>query len=449
MPEPEVIVAFCAWRGLEMETHRSTRPVEASDRYKVIYNWNDSLIPRSRSVAASAFLRKFKDAQVLFFIDSDIEFTMEHLNKVADLAIEKKSIAGGVYPVRRQMEPWPAIRTLPSTGDILFGPGGSPMKVAYVSTGFMAIHRSVLEDMAKILPWCVRGPGDGIWPFFTCGSYKHDNGDWEYLSEDWMFCQWALNTGRNVWMDSSVCVGHIGTFVYRMEDAAGFGSCEQDRFMVVEDLADYMGKEPMELAGSLLKNPAKKQLADAWEKASPQTSEEVDTYYKSQESYIYDLAWFNVRPTYWTQVRPLLKLGGRVADFGGGIGSLAMALGRRGCEVAYIDLPSPQRTFAEWRFAKHDYLISVHDSLDSVGEADSIVSTDTIEHIHPDVLPDIAEKMFKALRSGGQAYTINKFSDSGSEPQHFTDADKFKNAMHEAGFEGGPMIWTKPALVGD
>ena len=86
----------------------------------------------------------------------------------------------------------------------------------------------------------------------------------------------------------------------------------------------------MELAGSLLKNPAKQQLADAWVKTDPQTPDEVDTYYKSQESYIYDLAWFNIRPTYWTQVRPLLKLGGRVVDFGGGIGSLSMALGLLG-----------------------------------------------------------------------------------------------------------------------
>jgi len=186
-------------------------------------------------------------------------------------------------------------------------------------------------------------------------------------------------------------------------------------------------------------------LADEWRRRNPQTPTEVDQYYREQEAYIADLAWFNLQPSYWVQNQPLLCVRGYVADFGGGIGSLALALAWMGCKVAYVDLVSPQREFAEWRFKRHDLPITVHESLIELHDLDAIVSTDTIEHLHPAVLPTIARQMWDALKIKGEVRTISKFGANDIWPMHYDSEELFEKAMKDVGFTGGPVIWMKNA----
>lgn len=669
----EVPIVVIAWRTVEVDTARCLQEAEQTGRYNVVFSHNDALVSRSRSLALSRFLRG-SDSDVMLFVDTDIVFSTTDVDRVVALAREKKSIAGGAYSVRRAHEAWPAIRFKPGTPKVTFGPRGEPIVVDYVSGGFMAIHKDVLQKLSETMPLCTAGSSSRQPLWFFCQPFAHKYGEeWEPLSEDWALCQRAQDAGFEIWLDTRVALGHLGVKLYKLSQMQDFGPTEiergdlvtdvtkffkmkpeaviakgsssrprdklnkkwertnpknqaevdellnaeetiwddfyhytkvdkwsgldsalrctgrvgilhdplgcltlaltrrralaypirtskaqekfmewrfrvhntgrkifpslsdvptkmdfivgveyvehqhpdsypefaeqvhnalvpggqlllfgnwapegdsrvfaggreafsgamlnagmtarsgrwvkkteaeatdghdQDRLMVVDDLATYTGKKTAEVSEHLLLgNPAKQTLADAWREANPETPAEVDDYYKAQEAYIYDLAWFNAHPSYWAQNRSLLELSGRIVDFGGGIGTLSIALGRRGCEVAYVDLPSPQRTFAEWRFARQDYPISVHDSLDTVGEVDAIVATDTMEHIHPDALPSLAGKMFDALRDGGRAYTINKFFDSGDEPMHYASGGKFEESMRGAGFGGGPTTWTKP-----
>jgi len=212
---------------------------------------------------------------------------------------------------------------------------------------------------------------------------------------------------------------------------------------IIEDLAAYTGVSVDQAVQRLVKSQAQKELADAWRKANPQLPEEVDQYYRSQDAYIDDLTWFNAQPNYWLQNTKLLEVEGYVADFGGGIGSLAMALSSIDCRVAYIDLPSPQRSFAEWRFQEHELPISVHESLNELKDLDAIVSTDTIEHLHPDTLPAVAQQMWDALKPNGQVRTINKFGKNDTWPMHYDSEELFDKAMRDTGFTGGPVIWMK------
>jgi len=212
---------------------------------------------------------------------------------------------------------------------------------------------------------------------------------------------------------------------------------------VIEDLAVYTGVSVDQAVQRLVKSQAQKVLADAWRKANPQVPEEVDQYYRSQDAYIDDLAWFNGQPSYWLQNMKLLDVEGYVADFGGGIGSLAMALSSIGCRVAYIDLPSPQRCFAEWRFKQHGLPVGVHESLSELKDLDAIVSTDTIEHLHPDILLAVAQQMWDGLKPKGQVKTINKFGKHDTWPMHYDSKELFDKAMGDTGFTGGPVIWWK------
>ena len=208
-----------------------------------------------------------------------------------------------------------------------------------------------------------------------------------------------------------------------------------------EDYRAYFGLPEL----GVLRQNGQKILADEWRRLNPQTPGAVDAYYQNQDAYIEDLAWFNSQPAYWYQNLPLLEVQGRVADFGAGIGSLAIALHKLGCEAGYIDLPSPQRSFAEWRFKRHELPIGAYTSLTELHALDAIVSTDTVEHLHPDILPEIARQMWDALIPGGEVRTINKFGKSDIWPMHYESETLFTKAMAQAGFFGGPVIWRKDA----
>lgn len=175
-------------------------------------------------------------------------------------------------------------------------------------------------------------------------------------------------------------------------------------------------------------------LIQEWNRRNPQTAADVDAFYKEQEAYVEDLVCFNVQTWYWRDIESVLRKWGRVADFGGGIGSLAMVWAWQGNEVHYIDLPSPQRTFAEWRFKRHELPISVHDSLEGLRDLDVIASIDTIEHLHPDTYMDVARQMRQALKHGGQLLILAKFGTDERWPMHYDSREPFYEALREAGF---------------
>lgn len=215
--------------------------------------------------------------------------------------------------------------------------------------------------------------------------------------------------------------------------------------IIRQDYAGYAGR-PLEGIHQYLDRFSSQQiLAEAWNESNPKTPAAVNKYYQTQEAYVEDLAWFNTRPYFWKDIWPMLQLWPHVADFGGGIGSLALALAWIGNDVAYIDLPSPQREFAEWRFKKHyPAKISVHDSLKGLQNLDAVVATDTIEHLHPKTLPKVARQMWDALKPHGRVLTMSKFGKSDTWPMHYDTEDLFYEAMREAGFYfDGPQSWIK------
>ena len=451
--KPTALLAVCIYRYLEPSTMVCIEKAVATGRYVLLRYYNDALICRARSMAASDFLRQYRKLDVLVFVDADMVFTPEDLDRVVALARQKKAVAGGGYPIRRAQEGWPAVRLLDGDAEPLtFGPEQPPRKVRYAGTGFLAIHRRVLEKLVKAQPFCTASVTTGFWPIFQPFPFQHPNGEWEYLGEDWAFSQRVYQAGLECWMDMSLDIGHMGSYQYRLADVAQRLDNDDERKLVLRDLAAYWEKPLAEVILTLQnsENP-NETIAKAWRERVPETPEEVDQFYGGQEAYIADLVLWNTSPQFWHDITVLLRCRGRVADFGGGIGSLALALARRGAKVFYVDLPSPQRSFAEWRFKQHAGWageIGVHTSLGELEKLDVIVSNDTMEHLHPETLPLYAKQMFDALRPGGQVRAVNRFGNHAGQPMHYDSGDMFMEAMKGAGFEGGPVVWAKPAVPG-
>lgn len=453
--QKKAVLGVCAWRFIEPDTNRCLISALLTGRYIAMEQWNDAAIDRARGCAATEFLRHTSpdDTDVLVFIDSDMIFSLEDLDKIVSLARDKVGIAIGAYPVRRGDAPWLALVPLEGNAVLSFNAESPPIEVKYGATGFMAIHREVLKAVADTMPLCT-GAGAPFWPVFL-PLIVDENGTNHYLSEDWSFCHRARDLGFPVWLDQTVKLGHIGNYVYSVKDLMQAQDTSSDREAVVGDLAGYLEKDPWEVV-SLLRDenmvPIWDKRAAVWRKMDPDGPDSVSAYYRRDDiDSVLDLAQLNSQPAYWQSAASLLRCSGKVVDFGGGIGSITLALARRGVAVTYVDLPSPQRTFAEWRFKKHGFAsVQVASNLEGLADQDYVVSIDTIEHIHPKALPKLAKQLYAVLREGGECLTINDFgrgSNSGL-PMHYDTEAEFGAAMADAGFTGGPRHWLKPYRTG-
>lgn len=440
--EHKAVIAVCAWRQVEVATALCLHQADEAG-YDVHYHWNDALISRARSTVATTFLQEWLQYDLLVFIDTDITFTLDTLKKVCDLALEHQAVAVSPYAIRRGKHPWLAFRQLDGGEPVRVGRGTQPIPIKYGATGFMAIPRSVLERMAETLTYCPDMCGQGAqYPFFMPFVQQQPQGYPEPLSEDWAFCQRVQDLGMEVWLQSDTSVGHLGVYEFSLSDVLKDSSFQTEKGLAIEDLAEYwsmQGKTLEKVDGGA----AQIELAEAWRTANPQTPEDVDRFYQEQDAYITDLVSFNSQNEYWREMGTLLMVTGEVADFGGGIGSLCIALANRGCRVHYIDLPSPQRSFAEWRFVKHRLPIHVCSALNGLAGLDAIVTADTIEHLHPETLPEFARQFYEALKPGGQVRSITRFGKSDLWPMHYDTGKEFTEAMHGVGFVGGPHIWVK------
>lgn len=110
-----------------------------------------------RNVVVNKFMRM--DADVLVFIDSDISFHPRDVYQLADLCTEDDPVVGGWYendyaehgrrPVAMQ---WEATDSYPrltpvASPDSAWIANPIPRPVDIIGTGFMAIHRSLLDAM--------------------------------------------------------------------------------------------------------------------------------------------------------------------------------------------------------------------------------------------------------------------------------------------------------------
>ncbi len=215
---------------------------------KFFYLFNESLITRARNYLVDEFLRS--PYTHLMFIDSDINFNPQDVLALASLVGEEKPIIGAPYP--KKCIAWEKVRNAVDagladenptilekfTGDFVFNPTAGttqirvdePTEVLEVGTGFVMIAREVFEKFREEYPQFSYKPDHNRSEHFDGKRYIHAffdtvidnelyagkgaNGSDRYLSEDYMFCQWARKLGFKTWLCPWMEVNHVGTYVF-------------------------------------------------------------------------------------------------------------------------------------------------------------------------------------------------------------------------------------------
>jgi hypothetical protein len=209
--------------------------------FRFQYLFNESLITRARNYLCDDFLRS--DCTHLMFIDSDIGFNADDVLMLSALSTNNsdKHVICGPYP--KKSISWEKISRAVDlgladdnpnnlekyVGDYVFNPThdtteiriDEPVEVMEGGTGFMLIQREALIQYRDAYPEFSYKP-DHV-------RSKHFNGDREihaffdtvidpdtkrYLSEDYMFCQWAHKIGLKIWLCPWMELTHTGTYTF-------------------------------------------------------------------------------------------------------------------------------------------------------------------------------------------------------------------------------------------
>lgn len=218
------------------------------------YLFNESLITRARNYCADEFLRH-EGYTHLMFIDSDIGFNPQDVLSLAAIADPEsdKDILCGPYP--KKTISWEKIKLAVDkgfadnnpqdlarfVGDYVFNPvqGATeiaieePVEVMEGGTGFMMIQRKTFEKYAEAYPELMYLPDhvrsenfDGTREIMCFFDALIDPKSKRYLSEDYMFCQWAREIGLKVWFCPWMQLTHMGSYTFggSLADIAAIGA---------------------------------------------------------------------------------------------------------------------------------------------------------------------------------------------------------------------------------
>jgi hypothetical protein len=219
---------------------------------KFYYLFNESLITRARNYCCDEFMRS--DSTHMIFIDSDIGFdARDVLSMMAlmDHEDEKSKYDIMCAPYPKKCIAWEKIKAAVDqgkadedpqnldnyVGDYVFNPVpgtdriqlDEPAEVLEGGTGFMMFTKKILQKY-KDAYWndSVNSPGgfryrpdhvrtkefDGKSEIMMYFQALIDPETRRYLSEDYMFCQWARKIDLKIWLCPWMKLQHVGTHVF-------------------------------------------------------------------------------------------------------------------------------------------------------------------------------------------------------------------------------------------
>lgn len=202
---PRASVLLCAYRGVSIQTMKPLLTLAGSG-WRIQPKWGDALISRIRSKIVTEWWARTAD-DVFLMLDDDIVFKPADADRIVAQARETRSIVCAAYPVRDGT--YLAVRTGDGTEPAI-GPGLPLKEIEYGSTGFMAVHRSVIDKLVPTLLLCHESEPWAFRPFFM--PMLVPMGDvTAYLSEDWAFCERARQVGCEIWLDPTIELQHLST----------------------------------------------------------------------------------------------------------------------------------------------------------------------------------------------------------------------------------------------
>lgn len=167
-------------------------------------------IDQARAVLVSRALKH--GADVVVFIDHDIVFRPQDVERIANAAAERNAIVAGAYS--RKGFGLPLVGAFdPSVESVKFFEGGELHPAALVGLGFTAIPSSIFDLMSSYPEVAVAG-GERVRPYFLPAVTAD-----QYLGEDAAFCSRVLAHGAKLFIDTTVRLLHRGSYGYSLEDA--------------------------------------------------------------------------------------------------------------------------------------------------------------------------------------------------------------------------------------
>lgn len=162
----DLTLVLCAHRYITNVTHKSLElwrwhTFKTKTTYWIDVHSGDALIGRARSVACTAFLEKGL-SDYMIFIDDDISFKPEDVEKIYEELKNGKDLVGGCYPVKQAEQ-------LASWGNYKID--GTVQECDYLATGFMGISLKLLEAIKDKLELPLLHPDIACrcYPFFESG----------------------------------------------------------------------------------------------------------------------------------------------------------------------------------------------------------------------------------------------------------------------------------------
>jgi len=175
--------------------------------YNLITLPGESMIMRARNNLAWAFLTQ-TDAEFAMFIDADMGWEGKDVPRLMAMCLNGKTVVGGAGP--RKREPITFCTRLVGP-QVQFDPATGCVRATEIGTGFLMVHRSVFEDIAKAgLVSTYDDDNRTVHAFF-----EHSIFAGKLFSEDYTFAHRAGKCGHEIWVDPSIELQHVGDKVYR------------------------------------------------------------------------------------------------------------------------------------------------------------------------------------------------------------------------------------------
>ncbi len=419
---PSAKLVLFAYKGVSAYTHACiTREVSSWPNLQHTVKPGEALICRARDFVASEYLQDSDAPDVLLMVDDDVQWQEGDLSYIARKALECRAVVGGIYPKRRFGE-WPPIRLGPEVkGEFTFG-ADELLPATYISTGFMAIPREVLQAVAEMQPHLV----DNTWPMFLPMVVEGPYG-MERLSEDWAFCSRAASAGFRILAALKPRLTHLGEYQYRMIDAKTRPQPDEDVTITIsepdpvfdtlpKDIGDFCGLDESQVHVAL--NGGTEGVQRLWE-TKPKEQTELEFYERDDvgRACLFDLAaWHRRAGDLQLEELGLIK-GQKILDYGSGIGTTALLLARQNT-VDCVEPNKVMRDFTQFRAARLDTPIRFRNGR---VDYDIVVCWHVLEHVsNPE---ETAAEVIAALRPGGRLFTFSDFSDDGSHPMHHLSDD--------------------------
>lgn len=447
---PDLAITICSHRTISAPTTHSLDLLRLNPTVDYVLHivTGDALISRSRSQACTKFLES-TEIPYLLFIDDDIMFTPDDVKKIYDSLLNGYDCIGGIYPVRGASQ-------LASYGwggklDI----DGKITEVEYLATGFMGISRRILEKVKTDLnlPLLNKDDWSRCYPFFETGRMMdREHGVPIYISEDWEFCDKLRQIECKVYADTSVQVGHLREQMFTPEDVLKtqtqakideevYGSLRKQQELILSidtDMSEFLKQPLAEVQRDMAQ--AQNKVADLWHSHTGN----VESFYKDNQAYLYDLAVSNrYLPYFQNRIGGLVNIRGiKSLDIGCGIGTVAFMMAGQGNESVGWDINQKCISFCEFKKSKYKLGGEFTTTQPDFSQFDLISAIDMLEHIEDleAFLFDLGHKM----KPGAKLYHSDYFPQhDGVWPMHFEEhAKSLSKWLKKGGFTEWDSLWS-------